>query len=135
MAATKFTERMAMAEVLALFEALEGTETPVSADLKAFAEARLAKLDEKNEKRKTSEKALAKASADATLTNAMVSVLEKGKKKTSAEVVELLKAKGVEVTPNKVASLLGKAAKAENPVVLMAKDRAKGREVNVWTLA
>ena len=64
-----------------------------------------------------------------------VEILEKDKKKTSAEVVELLKAKGVEVTPNKVASLLGKAAKAENPVVLVSKDRAKGREVNFWALA
>ncbi len=132
MAATKFTERMAMTEVLALFKALEGTETPVSADLKAFAEARLEKLDEKLEKRKTSEKALAKASADATLTGAMVGVLSE-KPVTSAEVVEALKAKGVEVTPNKVASLLGKAAEAGE--VVKTKGRAKGREVNFWALA
>lgn len=132
MAATKFTERMAMTEVLALFEALEGTETPVSADLKAFAEARLAKLDEKNEKRKTSEKALAKAAADETLASAILAVLGE-KAMTSAEVVEALKAKGVEVGSNKVASLAGKLA--DEGKVVKTKGRAKGREVNFWALA
>lgn len=134
MAATKFTERMAMTEVLALFEALEGTETPVSADLKAFAEARLAKLDEKNEKRKTSEKAVAKAKVDETLATAILAVLgENEKAVTSAAIVEALKAKGVEITPNKVASLAGKLA--DEGKVIKTKDRAKGREVNFWALA
>lgn len=134
MAATKFTERMAMTEVLALFEALEGTETPVSADLKAFAKARLAKLDEKNEKRKTSEKAVAKAKVDETLATAILAVLgENEKAVTSAAIVEALKAKGVEITPNKVASLAGKLA--DEGKVIKTKDRAKGREVNFWALA
>lgn len=132
MAATKMTERMAMTEVLALFEALEGTETPVSADLKTFAEARLAKLDEKNEKRKASEKALAKAAADETLASAVLAVLGE-KAMTSAEVVETLKTKGVEVGSNKVASLAGKLA--DEGKVVKTKGRAKGREVNFWALA
>ena len=123
---TKMTERKAWEAVLKL----EG----VTDELKAFAEGRLAKLDEKNEKRKTSEKALAKAAADETLATAVLAVLgEAGKAVTSADVVAALKAKGVEVTSNKVASLGAKLV-AEGKATVK-KDRAKGREVNFWALA
>lgn len=124
--ATKMTERMAWTAVLAL----EG----VTDELKAFAEGRIAKLDEKNEKRKTSEKAVAKAKVDETLTSAILAVLGENKNAvTSATIVEALKAKGVEITPNKVASLAGKLA--DEGKVVKTKDRAKGREVNFWALA
>jgi len=130
--ATKFTERMAMEEVIALFEALEGADVAVSAELKDFAVARLAKLDEKNEKRKTSEKAVAKAEADATLAGAILAVLG-AKAMASGEVVTALKAKGVNITSNKVASLAGKLA--DEGKVVKTKGRKNGREVNLWTLA
>lgn len=122
--ATKMTERMAWTEVLKI----EG----ITDELKAFAEGRIAKLDEKNEKRKTSEKALAKAAADETLASAVLAVLGE-KAMTSADVVAALKAKGVEIGPNKVAALAAKLVEAGK--VAKAKDKVKGREVNVWTLA
>lgn len=126
MAATKMTERMAWTEVLKI----EG----ITDELKTFAEGRIAKLDEKNEKRKTSEKAVAKAKVDETLATAILAVLgENEKAVTSAAIVEALKAKGVEITPNKVASLAGKLA--DEGKVIKTKDRAKGREVNFWALA
>lgn len=130
--ATKFTERMAMEEVIALFEALEGADVAVSTELRDFAVARLAKLDEKNEKRKTSEKAVAKAEADATLAGAILAVLG-AKAMASGEVVTALKAKGVDITPNKVASLAGKLA--DEGKVVKTKGRKNGGEVNLWTLA
>lgn len=130
--ATKFTERMAMEEVIALFEALEGADVAVSTELKDFAVARLAKLDEKNEKRKTSEKAVAKAEADATLAGAILAVLG-AKAMASGEVVTALKVKGVDITSNKVASLAGKLA--DEGKVVKTKGRKNGREVNLWTLA
>ena len=130
--ATKFTERMAMEEVIALFEALEGTDVAVSTELRDFAVARLAKLDEKNEKRKTSEKAVAKAEADATLAGAILTVLG-AKAMASGEVVTALKAKGVDINSSKVASLAGKLA--DEGKVVKIKGRKNGREVNLWTLA
>ena len=130
--ATKFTERMAMEEVIALFEALEGADVAVSTELRDFAVARLAKLDEKNEKRKTSEKAVAKAEADATLAGAILAVLG-AKAMASGEVVTALKAKGVDINSNKVASLAGKLA--DEGKVVKTKGRKNGREVNLWTLA
>ena len=128
--ATKFTERMAMEEVIALFEALEGADVAVSTELKDFAVARLAKLDEKNEKRKTSEKAVAKAEADATLAGAILAVLG-AKAMASGEVVTALKAMGVDITSNKVASLAGKLA--DEGKVVKTKGRKNGKEVNLWT--
>ena len=130
--ATKFTERMAMEEVIALFEALEGADVAVSTELRDFAVARLAKLDEKNEKRKTSEKAVAKAEADATLAGAILAVLG-AKAMASGEVVTALKAKGVDINSNKVASLAGKLA--DEGKVVKTKGRKNGKEVNLWTLA
>lgn len=130
--ATKFTERMAMEEVIALFEALEGADVAVSAELRDFAVARLAKLDEKNEKRKTSERAVAKAKADATLAGAILAVLG-AKAMASGEVVTALKAKGVDINSNKVASLAGKLA--DEGKVVKTKGRKNGREANFWTLA
>ena len=130
--ATKFTERMAMEEVIALFEALEGADVAVSTELRDFAVARLAKLDEKNEKRKTSEKAIAKAEADATLAGAILAVLG-AKAMASGEVVTALKAKGVDINSYKVASLAGKLA--DEGKVVKTKGRKNGREVNLWTLA
>lgn len=130
--ATKFTERMAMEEIIALFEALEGADVAVSTELKDFAVARLAKLDEKNEKRKTSEKAVAKAEADATLAGVILAVLG-AKAMASGEVVTALKAKGVDITSNKVASLAGKLA--DEGKIVKTKGRKNGREVNLWTLA
>ena len=130
--ATKFTERMAMEEVIALFEALEGADVAVSTELRDFAVARLAKLDEKNEKRKTSEKAVAKAEADATLAGAILTVLG-AKAMASGEVVTALKAKGVDINSNKVASLAGKLA--DEGKVVKTKGRKNGKEVNLWTLA
>lgn len=56
---SKFTERNAWEEILTLETASE--------TLKNFAAERIAKLDEKNEKRKNSEKTLAKQAADAEL--------------------------------------------------------------------
>ena len=130
--ATKFTERMAMEEVIALFEALEGADVAVSTELRDFAVARLAKLDEKNEKRKTSEKAIAKAEADATLAGAILAVLG-AKAMASGEVVTALKAKGVDINSNKVASLAGKLA--DEGKVVKTKGRKNGREANLWALA
>ena len=130
--ATKFTERMAMEEVIALFEALEGADVAVSAELRDFAVARLAKLDEKNEKRKTSEKAVAKAKADATLAGAILTVLG-AKAMASGEVVTALKAKGVDINSSKVAFLAGKLA--DEGKVVKTKGRKNGREANLWTLA
>lgn len=130
--ATKFTERMAMEEVIALFEALEGADVAVSTELRDFAVARLAKLDEKNEKRKTSEKAVAKAEADATLAGAILAVLG-AKAMASGEVATALKAKGVDINSSKVASLAGKLA--DEGKVVKTKGRKNGREVNLWTLA
>lgn len=117
---SKFTERDAWKEVTTLETASE--------DLKAFAAARLVKLDEKNDKRKNSEAAVAKREADATARETMLSVMEAGKTYVASELGTL-----VGVTTMKASSLACDLAK-ENKLV-QSEVRSNGRKVKGYTLA
>lgn len=123
---SKFTERNAWEEVLTLETASE--------TLKTFATERIAKLDEKNEKRKNSEKTLAKQAADAELREAMVSVMEAGKTYAAAELgVALTTATGTEVSNMKASSLAKTLVEAGT--LVQSDIRYDGRKVKGYTLA
>ena len=123
---SKFTERNAWEEVLTLETASE--------TLKTFAVERIAKLDEKNEKRKNSEKTLAKQAADAELREAMVSVMEAGKTYTAAELgIALTAATGTEVSNMKASSLAKTLSEAGT--LIQGETRYNGRKVKGYTLA
>ncbi len=117
---SKFTERNAWEEVANLETASE--------ELKAFAVARLAKLDEKNDKRKNSEAAVAKREADATLRETIVASLEAGKIYTAAELGAL-----IGVGTMKASSLALDLVK-ENKLV-QSETRSNGRKVKAYSLA
>lgn len=117
---SKFTERNAWEEVTTLETASE--------DLKAFAVARLAKLDEKNDKRKNSEAAVAKREADAAAREAMLSAMEAGKTYVASELGTL-----VGVTTMKASSLAGDLTKEGKFV--QSDIRSNGRKVKGYTLA
>lgn len=123
---SKYTERNAWEEVLATDGASE--------TLKKFAEERLAKLDEKNEKRKNSEKALAKKALDEDLRNALVSVMEKEKTYSAAELgIAITAATGIEVSNMKASNLAVDLAK--DGVLNQSNIRYEGRQVKGYTLA
>ena len=117
---SKFTERNAWEEVANLETASE--------ELKAFAVARLAKLDEKNDKRKNSEAAVAKREADAALRETMLSVMEAGKTYTAAELGALI-GEGT----MKASSLALDLTKANK--VVQSETRSNGRKCKGYTLA
>lgn len=117
---SKFTERNAWEEVANLETASE--------ELKAFAVARLAKLDEKNDKRKNSEAAVAKREADATLRETLVASLEAGKIYTAAQLGAL-----IGVGTMKASSLALDLVK-ENKLV-QSETRSNGRKVKAYSLA
>lgn len=119
---SKFTERNAWEEVANLENASE--------ELKAFAVARLTKLNEKNNKRKNSEAAaaVAKREADAALRETMLSVMEAGKTYTAAELGALI-GEGT----MKASSLALDLTKANK--VVQSEIRSNGRKCKGYTLA
>lgn len=117
---SKFTERNAWEEVATL-------ET-VSEDLKAFAVARLAKLDEKNDKRKNSEAAVVKRETDAAARETMLSAMEVGKTYVASELGTM-----VGVTTMKASSLAGDLTKEGK--LVQSEVRSNGRKVKGYTLA
>lgn len=123
---SKFTERNAWEEVLTLETASE--------TLKNFAAERIAKLDEKNEKRKNSEKTLAKQAADAELRETMISIMEAGKTYAAAELgIALTTATETEVSNMKASSLAKTLVEAG---ILVQSDICyDGRKVKGYTLA
>lgn len=97
-------------------------EAKVSDEVTAKAEAEIAKLDARNEKRTSKPSKVAEANIP------LIAKLEdylKGKKMIASDI-----AKELEMTPNKVASL----AKASDKIVI-TKTRVKGREVNEYSLS
>ena len=117
---SKLTERNAWEEVLTLETASE--------ILKNFAAERIAKLDEKNEKRKNSEAAVAKREADAVARETMLSVMEAGKIYVASELGTL-----VGVTTMKASSLAGDLTKEGK--LVQSDVRSNGRKVKCYTLA
>lgn len=117
---SKFTERNAWEEITNLETASE--------ELKAFAVARLAKLDEKNDKRKNSEAAVAKREADAAARETMLSVMEAGKTYVASELGTL-----IGVSTMKASSLALDLIK-ENKLV-QSETRSNGRKVKAYSLA
>lgn len=117
---SKFTERNAWEEVATLETASE--------DLKAFAVARLTKLDEKNDKRKNSEAAIAKREADAIARETMLSVMETGKTYVASELGTM-----VGVTTMKASSLASDLMKEGK--LVQSEVRSNGRKVKGYTLA
>ena len=97
-------------------------EAKISDEVTAKAEAEVAKLDARNEKR------ISKPSKVAEANIPLIAKLEdylEGKKMIASDI-----AKALEMTPNKVASL----AKASDKIVII-KTRVKGREVNEYSLS
>lgn len=117
---SKFSERNAWEEVATLETASE--------DLKAFAVVRLAKLDEKNGKRKNSEAAVVKREADAAARETMFSVMEAGKTYVASELGTM-----VGVTTMKASSLAGDLTKEGK--LVQSEVRSNGRKVKGYTLA
>ena len=117
---SKFTERHAWEEVANL--------ATVSEELKAFAVARLAKLDEKNDKRKNSEAAVAKREADASARETMLSTMEVGKTYVASELGIM-----VGVTTMKASSLAGDLTKEGK--LVQSDVRSNGRKMKGYTLA
>ena len=117
---SKFSERNAWEEVATLETASE--------DLKAFAVARLAKLDEKNGKRKNSEAAVVKREADAAARETMFSVMEAGKTYVASELGTM-----VGVTTMKASSLAGDLTKEGK--LVQSEVRPNGRKAKGYTLA
>lgn len=111
------TSTMTMRELLTAV-----VEAQISEEVTAKAEAELAKLDARNEKRAS--KPSKTAEANAPLIAKLEAFLE-GKKMIASEI-----AKELDMTPNKVASL----AKASEKI-LISKTRVKGREVNIYSLS
>lgn len=97
-------------------------EAKVSDEVTAKAEAEIAKLDARNEKRTSKPSKVAEANIP--LIAKLENYLE-GKKMIASDI-----AKALEMTPNKVASL----AKASDKIVI-TKTRVKGREVNEYSLS
>ena len=97
-------------------------EAKVSDEVTAKAEAEVAKLDARNEKRTSKPSKLSES--DIPLIAKLEDYLE-GKKMIASDI-----AKALEMTPNKVASL----AKASDKIVI-TKTRVKGREVNEYSLS
>lgn len=117
---SKFTERNAWEEVATLETASE--------DLKAFAVARLAKLEEKNDKRKNSEAAVVKREVDAAARETMLSVMEAGKTYVASELGTM-----AGVTTMKASSLAGDLTKEGK--LVQSEVRSNGRKVKGYTLA
>lgn len=118
------TMKMFLTNVLAIESASE--------EIKAFAIRELEKIDEKNEKRKTSEKALAKKKADGDLRLTMLDLMDETIAVTAsdmaAKVTEFTK---VEVSTAKISAMFKKLV--EVGFVTEGETKVKGRKVKTYT--
>lgn len=119
---------MTMKMFLSAVLATEG----VAPEVAEFATKELEKLATKAEKRKTSEKALAKAKSDETLRLTMLDLMDEGKAVTSAEMAaKVTEFTGAEVTTAKVAAMFKKLV--EFGFVTEGEGKSKGRKVKAFT--
>lgn len=125
---TTTTTSMTMRDFLTRVMAVEG----MPEDLIEKAQAEIQKLDEKTAKRKTSEKALAKAADDKALRDTMITLLGT-EPITSSEVAAKLTESGTEVSTSKVSAMF-KVLVAEGKAAATEVKAKGGRKVKGFTL-
>lgn len=104
----------------------------ISEEVSAFATRELEKLAEKAEKRKTSEKALAKEKADGDLRLTMLDLMDETTAITAPEMAaKVTEFTGTEVTTAKVSAMFKKLVEAG--FVTEGEGKSKGRKVKAYT--
>lgn len=105
------------------------TETSTDAEVIAKANEELAKIADKNEKRKTSEKALAKANENEEIRTVVASLLTDTVKPAKVLAEEAGKILGKTIETNTVTYVI-----KDIPNVKVVKDNYDGRKVNLYSI-